>query len=93
MNNNVLPKWSDKNKFEKVLYVSSIVLSIIIVLAFLIDFYKNYQFLTYIIEPGLMFLFIIEFIMYYKYDKKARVLMIVCFFVVIISFIGFLIFK
>jgi len=67
-----IPKWKDKNKYEKILTITGLVLAILIIALALIEFLEIYETIN-IFEPLLGILLLIQGLQYYKYDRMTAI--------------------
>ena len=73
MKNNAIPKWKDKNKFEKTLTIFGVIVAIaIIVIAFLQIFEISKDSIIFELLLGLLML--IQTLEYWKYNKKSALI-------------------
>ena len=68
-----LPKWKDKNKFEKTLTIIGIIFAVIIIILALIEFLEIHEMLN-ILEPIFGIFLFIQGMQYYKYDKTTAII-------------------
>lgn len=77
-----IPKWKDKNRYEKILTIMGIILAITIIILALIEFLDKYETIN-IFEPLLGILLFIQGLQYYKYDRNTAIISFIASFIIL----------
>lgn len=77
-----IPKWKDKNRYEKILTIMGIILAITIIILALIEFLGKYETIN-IFEPLLGILLFIQGLQYYKYDRNTAIISFIASFIIL----------
>lgn len=73
MKNNKSPLWNERSKFEKLLTITGIIVSITILIFAILGFIGVWKDAINVVEPLLGVLMLIQALQYRKYNKKTAI--------------------